>query len=1743
MSNHCGSKVQETANYNDTAHPRTYGQLTARDMVLPRYRPSFLRILVSLVLALAFFPTIGYRSSHAGEVTAPNRAGWQAGITSQGTVTFHRLNGINFGPTDTPVTLNRADVYMLGNDSALTSRITGLNSAILGQGQAWDRRSVDPAVFGAWLENQLQTFQVPSNMTYIRGDNKDATHRESDQALFDTHKIINFTKDTPGLLVQSLSFEDFLSIDQINSTGTIGVINPFIGSDNKNASTVSMQGFIDNAFKNIRITIEGPRDTQYLAGGGIIGLRATSEQTALPQNVEIGRIRGNYFSGLSVTTKKTAANSQGSPYIEGGGIIGVNGVSSPDLKSGHAEIDSFGYNYFSTITIISGDMLLGGGVVGVNNNSRNNDVDTYATLGSVKGNIFGNGKDGNITVMTEYSLRGGGVIGVNALSNAKTNLYNLDSNVFAGVDVEVGSYLRGGGVVGVQSKCSDTDPSTTKNNCEPSSILIDTDVPSYLGLADNNVFYNIEVEVGTRHKGAGLDGGGIIGVNSYNNSAVIGGVRNSLFKDIKVTVEATDGGDGELHGGGVVGASSLQTAAIDNLNDNYFDNITVNIAKSIHGGGVIGVSTSDVLFPDNMTYLGKVFNNTFKNSKVSADNIYGGGIIGIGAETGTATTIAFDDDNQVVAMDHNVFSALEVKSTHGINGGGVIGHYAKGGWALIGPIEYSDFYNENIQAAYIEGGGIVGAYSDEYALVYSLNSLNFINNKITVERYIDGGGIVGVTGNSAQSSAPLIGIHEIRDSYFVGNNVVAENGIIMGGLVYSYGTIGDGMTIEGTWFENNAFKATLNSTASYTSVYPGYTEKYGVYGTVTIDTGTIAGGDAAVVKLVSTPDSSVVFFNNTINATINGTESIRTNSLYFGGIPEYDYNNGTYSIKDDPPALDAKLVIDTSRGGSVGLFDPILVDQTGSMGNKYFKMEVIGAGHFIWGGNNMVYTDTDYRTTPNNVFNFSGGNTTILAGMTLEATNHMFSLGSAARLNVLGQNSFTVKQAYLNGALWFNLAAGTVNDVSTALLTVDSPNHVVVTGATVSLGDFPAGQGLKPGDRFYLIDSLKDNWITKDQNTKMATARQGLLTRYNFIVDNEDAVGGDGRYLVARLGYKAPQVDEPLVVYENSQTGEPLVVYTKTAVDVPLVVEFTSATDVPLKVEIREETGEPLMFHVKDAVGEPLFVQFETAVDNPEVVYVRSEVGEPLFQLVRNPQVDTPLVVYQNAETGEPLVVYTKEAVGDPLFVEVKAATGDPLMVQFIEETGEPLVVYSKYDVDTPLVVQFETAVDNPEVVYVRSEVGDPLFQLVRDPQVDTPLVVYESSQTGDPLVVYFKTAVDNPLMVEVKSATGDPLMVEIHEQTGEPLVVQVKDAVGEPLVVQIETAVDNPEVVYVKSATGEPLFKLWTPLTNNPFSNIVSPNDPLELIPETRLLTAGQAATVGLLNQTWLPDHSYESADMALRQSKKAFAPFVGLDFAMIETGRETKLRTNSGRLVAGMAWQRPADSSDFLLGVMLECVKGKYKLEANYGSLFGPNINAEGLITAGDIGMMVRQQWHGGLRLEASGRYGLVRNSFKSHVFDNALGNFMDYEMTTPFWSVHAGLGYEHRIGERSILDFVSRFYYTMLDSDSVALNSGEIVNFDSVASKRARGGLRYSFRHNERATFYAGGYWEQEFAGKSSGEHLNIRFSADELRGGTGIGEMGVSFRSTPDRPWDVEAGFQVYGGRSRGFSLGVRAGYEF
>jgi hypothetical protein len=135
---------------------------------------------------------------------------------------------------------------------------------------------------------------------------------------------------------------------------------------------------------------------------------------------------------------------------------------------------------------------------------------------------------------------------------------------------------------------------------------------------------------------------------------------------------------------------------------------------------------------------------------------------------------------------------------------------------MIKSLTNNFFSRINVRATeYIEGGGIVGARSDTAGVIETINNTWFSGLQVTAGTYISGGGIVGATG-SVQPS-PLTGIGSIVDSVFTDNTIRANNGQIMGGLVYSYGLSG-GLTITDSLFYNNHFYSDVISTYAGTAI-------------------------------------------------------------------------------------------------------------------------------------------------------------------------------------------------------------------------------------------------------------------------------------------------------------------------------------------------------------------------------------------------------------------------------------------------------------------------------------------------------------------------------------------------------------------------------------------------------------------------------------------------------------------------------------------------------------------------------------------------------------------------------------------------------------------------------------------------------------------------------------------------------------------------------------------------------------
>ena len=201
---------------------------------------------------------------------------------------------------------------------------------------------------------------------------------------------------------------------------------------------------------------------------------------------------------------------------------------------------------------------------------------------------------------------------------------------------------------------------------------------------------------------------------------------------------------------------------------------------------------------------------------------------------------------------------------------------------------------------------------------------------------------------------------------------------------------------------------------------------------------------------------------------------------------------------------------------------------------------------------------------------------------------------------------------------------------------------------------------------------------------------------------------------------------------------------------------------------------------------------------------------------------------------------------------------------------------------------------------------------------------------------------------------------------------------------------------------------------------------------------------------------------------------------------------------------------------------------------------------------GLLGRLNLRSGVYAEGSFRAGAMDNGFASNLLD-AEGNAASYDSSSAYVGTHFGLGMVQKLASRSTLDLYGRYFYTYQGGDSVVLSTNDPVRFSGIDSHRLRLGGRGNYVLNSRVSTYLGAAWEHEFAGTAKATTYGYGIASPSLRGGTGIGELGLSFsRSsfsgssfsgrTCAAP-SIDLGVQGYVGKREGVSGGVQLRWAF
>ncbi len=295
---------------------------------------------------------------------------------------------------------------------------------------------------------------------------------------------------------------------------------------------------------------------------------------------------------------------------------------------------------------------------------------------------------------------------------------------------------------------------------------------------------------------------------------------------------------------------------------------------------------------------------------------------------------------------------------------------------------------------------------------------------------------------------------------------------------------------------------------------------------------------------------------------------------------------------------------------------------------------------------------------------------------------------------------------------------------------------------------------------------------------------------------------------------------------------------------------------------------------------------------------------------------------------------------------------------------------------------------------------------------------------------------------------------------------------------------------------------------------------------PQTKALVEGYAANMAFVNQGADLAGGTGMAD-AMAKAKAANGDIAS--FGAV-SGGSSRYKTGSHAdvdgtsLMTGFVTKRDIENGSLVRGLFLEAGWGNYDTHNSFANM--PSVRGDGDTSYYGLGALLRHDAPDGRYLEGSVRGGKSRTTFGSGDLNNA-----SYTTNSGYYGAHIGIGKLKTEGNKT-LDYYAKYFWTHQNGSDVRV-AGEPFSFAGVDSSRLRGGVRLSQEKPDgKRASYVGLAYEYEFDGKAKGSVYGLDLEAPSLKGGTGIVELGMSFKSRPASSNTLELGLQGYAGKREG-----------
>lgn len=293
------------------------------------------------------------------------------------------------------------------------------------------------------------------------------------------------------------------------------------------------------------------------------------------------------------------------------------------------------------------------------------------------------------------------------------------------------------------------------------------------------------------------------------------------------------------------------------------------------------------------------------------------------------------------------------------------------------------------------------------------------------------------------------------------------------------------------------------------------------------------------------------------------------------------------------------------------------------------------------------------------------------------------------------------------------------------------------------------------------------------------------------------------------------------------------------------------------------------------------------------------------------------------------------------------------------------------------------------------------------------------------------------------------------------------------------------------------------------------------------------------------------QGADLIAREGMEAavrsaqldnnHAVFAALTRSSLDYGTIDVDGTN---MLAGLVWRANTGAGSMTYGVFAEHGDGSYD---TYANINGTSLHGEGDTDYTGGGILARMDFNGSENghgyLEASGRVGNADTDYTNSGLRDAYGRAASYSMDGTYYGAHIGAGYVQKLDEKSSIDWYGKLLWARLEGGSTDLSTGEHLTFDDADSLRLRIGGRWNYAASDFVSYYAGLGYEYEFDGEASGFTNGLALGDENLTGGSGVAELGISFKPSKNSPFSLELNLAGFTGEREGFRGGVEAVYTF